>query len=178
MFYIFIDNGKINGCGQTERLDDNVINYEVEEDFYNQFAENPTMYIWDIENQKVIENPSYEEEQTKARKKEFESKFFEIPAIENIFKGGWYRRQPKGYSSAVESITTADSICTKMNGLPANILTFYTSPDFSDESQCTEEWLLANQFKNENMTVEQFAQFYITFITAWNNQEHETTKEE
>ena len=42
MFYIFIEDEKINGCGQAERLDDNVINYEVEEDFYNKFVENPS----------------------------------------------------------------------------------------------------------------------------------------
>ena len=61
MFYIFIDNGKINGCGQAQMLGENIINYEVEETFYNEFAENPDMYIWD--GLQVVENPNYEEEQ-------------------------------------------------------------------------------------------------------------------
>lgn len=114
-----------------------------------------------------------EVEQAGIKQKEFENKFFYIPPIENIFEGGYFRKQPKGYSSAVESISTADSICTKMNGLPSNTLTFYTKPDFTDENQCTEEWLITNQFKNKSMTLEEFAQFYITFITAWNTQEHQ-----
>lgn len=61
MFYIFIENGKINGCGQAQMLGENVINYEVDEAFYNEFAENPDMYIWD--GLQVVVNPNYEEEQ-------------------------------------------------------------------------------------------------------------------
>lgn len=66
MFYIFIQDDKINGCGQAKMLGDNVINYEVEEAFYNQFAENPNMYIWD--GSQVVENPNYEEEQAQKEK--------------------------------------------------------------------------------------------------------------
>ena len=61
MFYIFIENGKINGCGQAERLDDYIINYEVDEAFYNEFEQNPAMYMWD--GLQVVENPNYEQEQ-------------------------------------------------------------------------------------------------------------------
>ena len=103
---------------------------------------------------------------------QFNSIFFEIKPIDGVFNGGYYRRHPKGYQSAVESINTVDSICTKLNGLPINTLTFYSKPDFTKEEECTEEWLVANQFKNEAMSVEQFSQFYVAFITAWNTQEH------
>jgi hypothetical protein len=61
---------------------------------------------------------------------------------------------------------------TVMGFLPAKVLTFYNAPDFSDETQCTEEWLVANSFKNETMTAEEFGAFYEKFITAWNTQEH------
>ena len=61
MYYIFIENNKINGCGQAKILNDEVINYEVEEAFYNEFAENPEKYIWD--GLQVVVNPNYEEEQ-------------------------------------------------------------------------------------------------------------------
>ena len=61
MYYIFIENNKINGCGQAKILNDEVINYEVEEVFYNEFAENPSKYIWD--GLQVVENPNYEQEQ-------------------------------------------------------------------------------------------------------------------
>lgn len=66
MFYIFIQNDKINGCGQTQMLGENVINYEIDETFYNEFAENPEMYIWD--GLQVVENPNYEEEQAQKEK--------------------------------------------------------------------------------------------------------------
>ena len=61
MYYIFIQDNKINGCGQCRVLNDNVINYEVDEAFYNEFSQNQEMYIWD--GLQVVENPNYEEEQ-------------------------------------------------------------------------------------------------------------------
>ena len=103
---------------------------------------------------------------------QFNSMFFEIKPIDGVFKGGHFRKQPKGYQSAVESINTTFNAVTVIGSLPANYLTFYTKPDFTKEEECTEEWLLANQFKNEAMTIEQFNQFYVTFMTAWNTQEH------
>ena len=60
-YYIFIQNDKLNGCGQCRQLTEGVINLEVEEGLYNAYAENPDMYIWDGEA--VVENPNYAEEQ-------------------------------------------------------------------------------------------------------------------
>lgn len=96
----------------------------------------------------------------------FESEFFEIPNI------GWYRKVPKGYTSAIESLNTAFNAVLVLNSLPADYLIFYTKPDFTQDEQCTEEWLIANQFKNKAMTKEEFMQFYANFVTAWNNLEH------
>lgn len=73
MFYIFVENGKLNGCGQAQMLGENIINYEVEEVFYNEFAENPDMYIWD--GLKVVENPNYEEEQAQKEKERIQELF-------------------------------------------------------------------------------------------------------
>lgn len=106
------------------------------------------------------------EDKIHKRENDFKSLFFEIEGL------GWLRRIPKGYNSAVESVNTAFNIVSIMQKLPANIMTFYKAPDFTKEEQCTEEWLIENSFKNEEMTVEQFAQFYTQFMTAWNNQEH------
>lgn len=58
-YYVFIENGKINGCGQCIQLTEGIINYEVDEELYNAFTESPDKYIWDGEN--VVENPDYEE---------------------------------------------------------------------------------------------------------------------
>ena len=107
-----------------------------------------------------------DEEQAQQREKEFKSQFFEIVNV------GFYRRQPKGYSSALESVNTAFNAVTIMGNLPAGTLTFYKEPDYSDPEQCTEQWLVENSFKNEVMTTEEFGQFYASFITAWNTQEH------
>lgn len=122
-----------------------------------------------IEDGQVLKNLSY---YAVEREKAFKEKFFEIPAVGTIFKGGWYRKQPKGYSSATESINTAYNLVTMMGALPKDSLIFYTKPDFYNEEQCSEEWLIANQFRNEAWSKEDFAQFYYAFVTGWNAQEH------
>lgn len=119
--------------------------------------------IDDVERFQIVEVSKPTAEQNKA---EFESKFFEIEGV------GYYRKQPKGYQSAVESINTAFNMVTVLGLLPANTLTFYTAPDFADAEQCTEEWLIVNSFKNEVMTAQEFGEFYAKFMTAWNTQEH------
>ena len=86
---------------------------------------------------------------------------------------GYYRKKPKGYASAIESIITAERMCAKNNGLPAGILIFYKQPDFSKPEECCEEWLEANQIILPALTVEQFDELFINFTTAWNAQEHE-----
>ena len=113
-----------------------------------------------------MNDEKYQEQKAQERQAEFEKQFFYIEGV------GYYRRQPKGYSSALESVNTAFNAVTILGTLPANTLTFYQAPDFANEEECTEEWLVANSFKNEVMTDEEFGQFYAKFITAWNKQEH------
>jgi hypothetical protein len=60
-YYIFIENEKLNGCGQARQLTEGVINLEVEETLYNAFAENPEMYIWD--GKEVVIDPEWEAKQ-------------------------------------------------------------------------------------------------------------------
>lgn len=108
----------------------------------------------------------YQQKQIKKREEHFKSEFFEIPNF------GWYRKVPRGYSSAIESINTAFNAVSVMNSLPAEYLTFYTKPDFTKEEQCCDEWLIANQFKNKYMSKDEFLQFYTNFVTIWNNLEH------
>lgn len=170
MAYLFIENNKINGCGEVPALDEATINYEITDAFYQEFQQNSDKYIWD--GLQVVENPNYDQEQAKERQDEFEANFFEIPAIDGIFQGGYYRKVPKGYQSAVESINTAFNAVNVLGLLPQDYLIFYTKPDFTDETQCTEEWLVANQFRNQTMTAQEFGQFYVAFMTGWNNQEH------
>lgn len=131
---------------------------------YAEYTNNPNKYIFDGEGFTL--NPDYEAEQAEKRQADFLNQFFAIGDY------GYFRKQPKGYGSAVESLNTAFNVVTIMQKLPANTLTFYKAPDFTDETQCTEEWLVANSFKNAEMTTAEFAQFYEMFMTAWNTQEH------
>lgn len=58
-YYVFIENNQINGCGQCECLNDDILNVEVAEEVYNAFIEDNDLYIWDGEN--IVTNPDYEE---------------------------------------------------------------------------------------------------------------------
>ena len=114
--------------------------------------------VWEIQR---VQEPTADE-----RREEFLKDFFNVQGI------GYYRKKPKGYQSAIESINTAFNLCNKMGGLPANTLIFYQEPDFTKPEQCTEEWLVQHQIKLPAMSAEQFNELYIAFVTAWNSEEH------
>ncbi len=57
MYYFFIEDNKINGCGECQRLD--ITNIEVTEEVYNNFVEDADRYIYS--DGEIIENPDYEE---------------------------------------------------------------------------------------------------------------------
>ena len=61
-YYIFIQNKKINGCGQCKNLTEDILNIEVEEDIYN----NIEKYIY--LNGEIVLNPNYEQEQEQKEK--------------------------------------------------------------------------------------------------------------
>lgn len=69
-YYIFIENGKINGAGQCLQLTEGVENYPVTEEVFNAFVEDPLLYVWDGE--KVIENPNYEEDKRAQHRQELD----------------------------------------------------------------------------------------------------------
>lgn len=59
MYYIFVENGMLNGCGECRCLDDNTISFEVQEGMYNDYIANPSKYIF--KDNKIVENPNYTE---------------------------------------------------------------------------------------------------------------------
>ncbi len=165
-FYAFIRNGALfdiqKDC-QTKTEGD--INIEVTEEIFN----NAQQYGWNyykFNGTKIVRNNEYLDEQAAKRQAEFEADFFNIEGF------GYYRKTPKGYSSAVESVNTIFNMVSVLGNLPAGIIIFYQAPDFYDESQCTEEWLVSHQTTNQAMTAQEFGQFYAQFMTSWNNQEH------
>lgn len=69
-YYIFIENGKINGAGQCLQLTEGVENYPVTEEVFNAFVEDPLLYVWDGEE--IIKNPNYEEDKAKQHRRELD----------------------------------------------------------------------------------------------------------
>ena len=59
MYYAFIQENKINGCGQCECLNDDIINAEITEEVFNAIGEDKDRYIWDGTD--VVLNPNYEQ---------------------------------------------------------------------------------------------------------------------
>ena len=111
----------------------------------------------------LIVNPNYDKEEENYRKQDFESKFIET-------SWGWYRKMPNGYANAPQSIDIIDKLVTKFNGFITNIdamMIFYAKPDFSDATQCTEEWLIAHQYHHGVCAKQEFDDFYVDFQTRW-----------
>ena len=163
MFYIQQDEKIVLFDENLETLQNTIA-------FMPQYADLPILEtereIIELNNEFVFKD-EVELELAEARKEEFLKQFFKIDGY------GYFRKQPKGYGSAVESLNTAFNIVTVIGNLPANTLTFYAEPDFTIAEQCTEEWLVENATKNEVMTPSEFGTFYAQFMMAWNTQEHQ-----
>lgn len=57
-YYIFLENGKLNGCGECPQLTEGVENLEVSEDVYNAYGAEPERFVYsDCE---IVKNPEYE----------------------------------------------------------------------------------------------------------------------
>lgn len=164
MYIAFIEDNFITGYG-IDTTKDGAINVELTIEQYNNILTyGNNYYIYNGEE--LILNPNYQKDLAEQREILFKEKFFKVGQF------GYYRRVPKGYTSAIESINTAFNMCAKLGGLPANTLIFYPEPDYRIPEQCTEEWLIANQIKLPAMNETQFAELYIAFVTAWNKEEH------
>ena len=100
------------------------------------------------------------------RKEIFLKSFFKVGDI------GYYRRIPKGYTSAIESINTAYNMAKQEGGLPVDTLIFYPEPDFKMAEQCTEEWLVAHQIKLPAMDFNTFYPIYKLLVITWNKENH------
>jgi len=164
-YYIIIENNQIYSSGKDYKIEaEGFINVEVTKELHDDYVQNPKKYMWNGE--KIIINPDYETEIANERKKEFEKEFFKFGNY------GYYRKAPKGYQSAIESINTAYNFCKENDGLPAGALIFYQEPDFTKEEQLKEEWLVNHQILSEAMTKEQFSVFFRNFVQLWNTIEH------
>ena len=65
------------------------------------------------------------------------------------------------------------NVANVAQGIQEGLIIFYQQPDFTQPEQCTEEWLVQHQIVMPAMTVQEFMQLYVAFMTAWNTEEHE-----
>lgn len=59
MYYIYVENEKLNGAGESPCLNEEIQNIEVEQSIYDRYVEDIDRYIWN--GTAIIENPDYEE---------------------------------------------------------------------------------------------------------------------
>lgn len=161
MYYAQVENNEIIGTSEAKFLDEGILNIEISKVVHD----NIDHYIWDGEQ--IIIDPNYDTEQAAIREATFKADFFEVEGY------GFYRRQPKGYQSAVESMNVLFNIANVSQGLQAGLIIFYQEPDYTKPEECTEEWLVAHQIIMPAMTLQEFMQLYVAFMTAWNTEEHE-----
>jgi len=164
--YFYVEDNEIIGVGSAECLTESVLSIPVNNDIYTVWKEDNDKVIYDGTN--IILNPDYEEIKTNERKAEFENKF-----IQTLW--GWYRKQPKGYANAPQSVDIIFNIVNASGGFTeqvANMMLFYQQPDYEKPEECTEEWLIKHQYKHTPCTTQEFMQFYIAFQTAWANDQY------
>ena len=148
--YLSYQNGRINAY--TEEPQDLVL--------YNLDKVEETDDEYVLENDEyVLVDEAYYERKTKEREEAFYKEFISTSL-------GNYRLVPKGYANAQQSIDLVDRFVTKMGSLNEQLVTmmiFYKTPDFTKPEQCTEKWLLNNQYNPETMTQEEWDKFYFEF---------------
>ena len=168
MWYVYVDSeDNITGFGGCPILNEDYKCFGISEGVKNNLETKGTNYYIYQEGTLVL-NPNYESEEAVKREEMFKKFFFKIDNF------GWYRKQPKGYTSALESLSIAYNMITSglIQELPAGTFIFYQEPDFFNPETLKEEWLVNHQIRSTAMTKEQFVQFYVTFVMAWNQIEH------
>ena len=117
-YYIFLDNGKLNGAGECRQLTEGVENLEVSEELYNLFIEAPEKYIYS--DGEIVDNPNYEAEQAQARENAFNEEFFNTSL-------GYIRREVTMKDGATKAFLT-DILPLLQVGIP---IISYDKPDFT-----------------------------------------------
>lgn len=69
-YYIYYENGELNGGGCCEQLTEGVENVEVSEEVFNSYLEDRDKYIYS--NGEIIENPNYEEDHRRTVRQELD----------------------------------------------------------------------------------------------------------
>ena len=99
-YYIFIQDNKLNGCGQCEQLTEGVINLEVEETLCKAYSKNPSMYIWNGTD--IVLDPEYEAKKAQEEKERIGNLFLTGADVER----GIYQAKGMDFEDIVEMVET------------------------------------------------------------------------
>ena len=111
MYYIFIEDNKLNGCGECQILNDGFFNLEVSEQLYNSYKENPDMYIWD--GNEVVVDPDYEEKQAQKERERLDMLFLTGADVER----GIYQAKGMDFDDIIEFVTANPPVCFDVKAL-------------------------------------------------------------
>ena len=97
----------------------------------------------------------------------------------NFISTSWgnFRKQPKGYQSAVEAVNCVFNMVNILGSFTSDLaplLIFYQTPDFNDETQCSEDWLSTQQITPNATTKEEFLSWYSEFQIKWAQTQYTT----
>lgn len=145
MYYIYVENEKLNGAGECECLNDDIMNIEVEQSVYDKYREDNDFYIWDGIN--IIENPNYEQEKAQQREAKFKKEFFQTSL-------GWIRRQVTMSDGSTKDFLSdlLPSISMAMSFGQVPTVIAYNEPDYSKD---VEDW---RQYQHVESVTQQFIQ--------------------
>ncbi len=147
-YYIFVENGNLNGAGQCQQLTEGIENIEVSEEVYNLYNEEPEKYIYSAEPIEGVEavgpniypNPEYNTIQAQARENKFNEEFF-------LTSLGYIRRKVTMKDGSTKDFLT-DILPLLQAGVP---IISYDKPDFTTgemPKQNTDK-LVTEEFINE-----------------------------
>lgn len=127
MYYIFIQDEKINGCGQCRQLTEGVVNFEVDEELFNLFMEDPDKYIWDGEN--IIENPEYEQIKEQKYREEISMKCLTAADVERAL----YKAKGIDFDDVIEMVKGNDTIDIKALKIELKANNFYRGNPYIEQ---------------------------------------------
>lgn len=126
MYYLFVENEKINGAGQCPIINEEIENVEVLEDVYNKYIETPNYYIY--KDGEIVVNPNYEEEEAEQRREQFNKDFFNTSL-------GYIRRNVTMATGDTKDFLS-DLLPTitmgVQSGMQVKVIAYY-EPDFTKE---------------------------------------------
>lgn len=144
MYYIFVENNKINGCGQAQCLNEEIQNIEVSEEVYNAYLEDNLRYIWNgIE---IIENPDYEQQaQQRETERVGELTMTALDFITFLRQCGLTLEQIRAYLNANIELDTQLTYCQNVYCKVARAIMPITLGDITITAEMVEE-----AFKRKN----------------------------